>query len=50
MQATELSLKYFKFRECDVIPIKFIKCIIEVKLAISGANYKNDKLNKDKFY
>lgn len=45
---TELSLEFFNYGKQNQVPIQFIHCIVNIKMAMAEANYKAKKLSLEK--
>ncbi len=47
-QQTDLSLKFFNYGKNNYVPIQFIHCLLDIKMAMAEANYKAKKLSFEK--
>lgn len=45
---TELSLQFFDYGKHNRVPIQFIHCLLDIKMAMAEANYKAEKLSLEK--
>ena len=46
---TDLSLKFFNYGPENVVSLKFIHCILEIKMAMAETNYVAKKLSHEKY-